>query len=78
MTIKLEGLMAQILLNIAPNEYEEFIEIKNGKPVLYATIEKALYGTLQVDILFYKHLSGQLEECGFKINPYDFCVAQKI
>ena len=27
-TLKLEGLMAQILLKISPNQYEEFIKIE--------------------------------------------------
>ena len=54
-TIKLEGLMAQLLLQIAPNDYEEFVEIENGKPFIYAIMEKALYGTLQAALLFYEN-----------------------
>ena len=69
--------MAQLLLKIAPDEYEQYIEIENGKPTLYATMEKALYGTLQAALLFYENLSGELQKMGFKINPYDFCVANK-
>jgi hypothetical protein len=39
---------------------------------------KALYGTLQAALLFWENLSKQLQEWGFEINPYDFCVANKI
>ena len=28
-------------------------------------------------MLFWKNLTGDLEEWGFKTNPYDFCVANK-
>ena len=74
-TTKLKGLMAQLLLKIAPNDYEEYTEIENGKPVIYATMEKTLYGTLQAALSFYENLSGELQKWGFVINPYDFCVA---
>ena len=76
-TMKLEGLMAQIMSKIDPNKYEKYVVIENGKPVIYAIMEKALYGTLQAALLFYENLSEQLKEWGFKINPYDFCVANK-
>jgi hypothetical protein len=38
---------------------------------------KALYGTLQSALLFYKKLKKDLEGIGFKINPYDPCVANR-
>jgi hypothetical protein len=41
-------------------------------------LKKALYGTLQAALLFWQNLSSQLEELGFVINPYDFCVANKM
>jgi hypothetical protein len=31
-----------------------------------------------VALLFWKKLSAQLKECGFEINPYDWCVANKM
>jgi len=41
------------------------------------TIKKALYGTLQAALLFWKLLSETLQEWGFVLNPYDKCVANK-
>jgi hypothetical protein len=38
---------------------------------------KALYGTLQAALLFYKKLKKDLEGIGFKIKPYDPCVANR-
>ena len=37
-----------------------------------------LYGTLKAALLFYKKLVKDLESIGFVINPYDFCVANKM
>ena len=41
-------------------------------------VKKAIYGMLQSALLFYKKLRGDLEEQGFKVNPYDPCTANKM
>ena len=41
-------------------------------------LEKALYGTLRAALLFWRKLSSKLVEWGFEINPYDWCVANKM
>lgn len=46
--------------------------------MLYVQLYKALYGLLRSALLFYCKLRGELEDYGFKINPYDPCVANKI
>ena len=46
-----------------------------GKPLLYIKMYKALYGLLRSALLFYKKLVGDLQKYGFKVNPYDPCVA---
>lgn len=46
--------------------------------MLYVELVKALYGTLRAALLFWKLLSSKLQEWGFKINPYDRCVANKM
>jgi len=58
--------------------YGSFSTYEGSKKVLYVQLQKALYGTLQAPILFWKKLSSQLQEWGFSINPYDTCVANKI
>ena len=46
--------------------------------MIYTELSKALYGTLQAVLLFWKNLSDFLiKECGFKVNPYDWCVVNK-
>ena len=37
-----------------------------------------MYGLLRSSLLFYRKLRGELEDYGFKINPYDPCVGNKI
>jgi hypothetical protein len=76
--MKLEGVMAEVILKIDPKKYEKFIVQENGKDVIYVILTKALYGTLQAALLFWQNLSTQLQEWGYVINPYDFCVANKI
>ena len=46
--------------------------------MLYVRLSKALYGMLKAALLFYKRLMSELENMGFKINPHDPCVANKI
>jgi hypothetical protein len=41
---------------------------------LYVKLRKALYGILRAALLFWKKISQQLQEWGFKINPYNLCV----
>jgi hypothetical protein len=46
--------------------------------VMYVQLMKALYGTLQAALLFWQDLTSQMEKWGFKLNPYDWCVTNKM
>ena len=75
--LKLEGDIAELLVRVDPT-YAEFISTENGKTVIYTELSKALYGTLQAALLFWRNLSAFLiDECGFEVNPYDWCVVNK-
>lgn len=76
--IKFEGRMAELLSMIDPKLYRKHIIIEKGKPVLYAELCKALYGMLQAARMFWKQISGDLVGLGYEINPYDWCVCNKI
>ena len=76
--VRLEGVMVKQLLKIDRDKYEKYIRWHNNKPILYVRLKKALYGTLQAAMLFWKDLSSKLQEWGFSINPYDWCVANKL
>jgi len=45
---------------------------------MYVKLKKALYGTLKAALLFWQDLTKILKEDGFEINPYDWCVANKM
>jgi hypothetical protein len=64
-------------VKIDPKLYRKYLLVEKGKSVMYVQLKKALYGTLQAALLFWKKLSKKLVEWGFEINPYDWCVANK-
>ncbi|EJK53338.1 hypothetical protein THAOC_27248 [Thalassiosira oceanica] len=50
--------------------YGKYIVLgKNGEPLLYVKLQKALYGLLQSALMFYKKLVEDLTANGFKLNP---------
>ena len=76
--IKFEGEMAELLTHVNPEKYQKYMQEENGKQVIYVKLQKALYGTLQAALLFWKNLSGYLvNELRFTINKYDHCIANK-
>ena len=75
--MKVKGRLADMLVEIDPDTYLPFLTKENGISVLYLEILKALYGMLVSSLLFYRKLRKDLEELGFKVNPYDICVANK-
>jgi len=69
--------MAKLLVKIDPEKYGPHVTIKQGKSVLYIQLHKALYSMLQAALLFWQLLLSKLQEWGFTINPYDWCIANK-
>ncbi|KAL7536445.1 hypothetical protein ACHAWF_013877 [Thalassiosira exigua] len=55
-------------------ELIEKYAVCEGKNMVYVEIQKALYGMLKSALLFYLKLVGDLENAGFKLNPYDPCI----
>jgi hypothetical protein len=59
--VRLEGPLVALLAKVDPNLYEKYIVDKKGKSALYVKLKKALYGTLQAAMLFWKDLTGNLK-----------------
>ena len=76
--MRVEGLMAELLLEVDPDMYTKYLVYEHNKPVIYVEMLKALYGTLRAARLFWIKLSGVLKSWGYTINPYDSCVANKV
>jgi hypothetical protein len=76
--IRMSGPLAKLLTKVDPEKYSSFVVQEGGTEVLYAKLNKALYGTLQAALLFWEEFSNMLiKDCGFTANPYDECVVNK-
>ena len=75
--MRLDGAMAELLLKIDAKLYRKYLVQHGNKSVMYVELQKALYGTLDASLLFWKELTRTLEGWGFKRNPYDWCVMNK-
>ena len=67
-----------MLLEIDKEVYLDCMTYENGELVMYVELLKALYGTIETAHLFWEKLSKKLMECGFTLNPYDSCIANKM
>ena len=77
--IKLEGAMVTLLEEIDPEYYKYFIyTYKRGRKCMYTESNKAIYGTLEASLLFWKKISKSLEEMRYQRNEYDWCVMNNI
>ena len=70
------------LARINPKYAKDMVEEK-GQKVIYGKANKALYGTLNASLLFWKDLTGKIGERKFGdnndefiLNPYNTCVAK--
>ena len=70
--------LAEMMVMADPALYRSFVSYETVKPVLYVRLQKSLYGCLKRALLFYEKLVGDLEAYGFRINPYDPCVAKNM
>jgi hypothetical protein len=68
---------AKLLAEISPNTYKDYTTSERGKDVIYLKLKKALYGCIKSALLFWENLSEKLTERGYKLHPYDSCVANK-
>ena len=74
----LRGELCELMVKVDPKLYRKFVsKDKRGKPVLYVQLYKSLYGLMRSALLFYRKLKSELIAYGFKLNPYDGCVANK-
>ena len=74
----LRGKLVDALLQYNYSKYHKFVVYEKGVKVMYVKLKKALYGTLRASLLFWRNLTAALKRWGFKLNPYDDCVANRI
>jgi hypothetical protein len=76
--MKITGVLADLLVELSPEIYGPFVTEVNGRKVLYVQVLQALYGMLISALLWYTQFRAALEAKGFKFNPYDPCVCNRI
>ena len=75
--MKIRGALVNLLVEISPETYKDYL-IQEGKgKVLYVRMLKALYGMMKASVLYYKKFRSDIESIGYEVNPYDPCVANK-
>jgi hypothetical protein len=75
--MKIRGQLVDMLLELCPGVYEDYVRDEGRHKVLYVRMLKALYGMLISSILYYKKFRKDIESVGFEVNPYDICVANR-
>jgi len=76
--ICIRGPLVNILVSIAPDVFGWYVMVgKKGKKQLLVQCLTALYGTMVALLLYYKKFVKSLKSKGFKLNPYDSCMANK-
>ena len=60
--MKMNGLLAELMVKTDPKMYRKYVTIKKGRQVLYLRPQKALYGMMKSALLFYKKLIKELKE----------------
>ena len=58
--------------------FREHVVDEGGHKALYLVLNKALCGTVKASLLWHNLLTSNLVQHGFKLNPYDLCVANAI
>ena len=75
--MKIRGALVDILVEMNPEKYSQYVTIENRRQVVYVMMLKALYGMLESSLLYYKKFKKDIETIGFEVNPYDPSVANR-
>jgi len=64
---------------LAQEVYVKYVTInRKEEKTLLVQCMNALYGSMIASVLFYKKLVASLKLNGFRLNPYNPCVANKV
>jgi len=75
--IKIRGELVDILLEIGPEIYSNYVIEKRSEGPLHPNVE-ALYGMMVSSLLYYWKFHKDIEIIGLEVNPEDMCVANPI
>jgi len=69
--MKIRGDLVDILVEVSPETYSNYVVQEKGQSVSYVQMLKALYGMMVSSLPYYKKFHKNIKSVGFKINPYD-------
>jgi hypothetical protein len=77
--MKITGVLVNMSVKLNPEPYGPYLVYKKNRKVLYVQVMRAIiYRTmLEAALLWYKKFRGELEQKGFRFNPYNPCVANR-
>jgi hypothetical protein len=75
--MKIHSMLVDMLVESNP-QYAKYMVYHNEKKVLYVRMLMALYGMLIALLLYYKRFCKDMKTIGFKLSPYDPCVANRM
>jgi hypothetical protein len=75
--MKIRDQLVDILLELCPGVYDDYVIDKGKHKIMYVMMLKALYGMLISSIMYYKKFRTDMESIGFEVNPYNICVAKR-
>ena len=58
-------------------EYKKYVIYEKRQKVLYLQVLQEIYGCIKSASLWYNLFATTLKRMGYKINPYDKCVANR-
>jgi hypothetical protein len=76
--MKIRGVLVDMLVEMCPEIYQDFVVTHGKEKILYVRMLKALYGMLVASLLYYKKFVKDIKSIGFILNPYDPCVANRM
>jgi hypothetical protein len=77
--VYIRGPLVDILVSIASDVYGPFMSTnKAGPKVLLVQCLNAVHEKMVASLLYYKNFAKSLTKQGYKINPYNRCVANKV
>ena len=76
--MKIKGVLVDIMVQVYQEKYGPNVVYEKVNKVLNLEVLRAIYGMLQSALLSYNNLIKYLETDGFKFNPYDQCMSNKI
>jgi hypothetical protein len=77
--VRIRGSLVDILVSIAPDVYGPYMSTnKASQKVLLVQCLNAVYGNMVAALLYYKKFVKSLTKQGYKINPYNGCMANRV